>query len=230
MIEKQRSALSSAKAASLHIRATFYEELANALTHGFGLLLSLIGAPVLVYAATASGNAWHWLSCSIYGVSTIALYTTSTLYHAIPRDTLRRLLRTLDHAAIYVMIAGTYTPFLLITLRGTLGWTLFAVLWGLALSGVVFKVFFIGRFKNLSTLGYLGMGWLALFVMKPLLAHIAIEGFWLIVAGGVAYSLGVVFYLWKTLPYHHAIWHLFVLAGSACHYFAILFYVVPQAA
>ncbi len=190
--------------------------------------MSLLGAPILITLAARSGNLWHVLSCGIYGASSIILYAASTLYHALPFPAFRRLLHTLDHAAIYVMIAGTYTPFLLISLQGKLGWTLFALLWGLAFSGVVFKLFFIGRFKILSTLGYLGMGWMAVFVIKPLLAHIAFGGFMWILAGGLAYSLGVIFYAWKRLPYNHAIWHLFVLAGSVCHYFAILFYVLPQ--
>ncbi len=204
------------------------EDLANSLTHGLGLLLSLIGAPVLITLAARSGNLWHVMSCSIYGASSIILYVASTLYHTIPLPDFKRLLRTIDHAAIYIMIAGTYTPFLLITLHGELGWTLFALLWGMALAGIVFKIFFIGRFRILSTLGYLGMGWLAVIVIKPLLAHIPFAGFMWILAGGLAYSWGVIFYAWKSLPYNHAIWHLFVLAGSVCHYFAILLYVLPQ--
>ena len=215
------------KARPLKSRFWSWEEFANSLTHGFGLLLSLCGAPILVALAARKGNGWHVLSCSIYGASAIILYTASTLYHALPRPDWKRLLRLCDHAAIYLMIAGTYTPFLLITLQGRLGWLLFGLLWGLALAGIVFKVFFLGRFKILSTLGYLGMGWLAVIVIKPLLAHLPFAGFMWILAGGLAYSFGLIFYAWKRLPYHHAIWHLFVLAGSVCHYFAVLFYVLP---
>jgi len=149
------------------------------------------------------------------------------LYHSFQKPKIKNVLKIIDHSCIYLLIAGTYTPFLVVTLRGVLGWTMFAVIWLLAITGVVFKIFFVHRFKIISTIAYLLMGWLVVFAIKPLIDAMPAGGLAWLFAGGLAYSLGVIFYVWKTLPYNHAIWHMFVLAGSACHFFAVLFYVLP---
>ena len=203
------------------------EETINALTHGLGALLSLAGLVVLVVLASLRGDAWHIVSCSIYGVTLLLLFSSSTLYHSFRNERLKHVLRIIDHAAIFLLIAGTYTPFVLVNLRGKWGWSLFGVIWGLALAGIVFQVFFVSRFRVLQTLIYLLMGWLVVIAGKPLLTRVALPGLLWLLAGGLSYTVGALFYLWKKLPYHHAVWHLFVLAGAICHYFAILFYVLP---
>ena len=203
------------------------EETINALTHGLGALFSLPGLAVLVVLASLRGDAWHIVSFSIYGATLVLLFSSSTLYHGCRSERAKHICRVIDHASIYLLIAGTYTPFVLVTLRGGWGWSLFGVIWGLALAGIVFQVFFVGRFRVLQTLIYLLMGWLVVIAAKPLLARVPLPGLLWLLAGGLSYSGGVLFYLWKKLPYHHAVWHLFVLAGGVCHYFAILFYVLP---
>ncbi len=205
------------------------EELANALTHAFGIVLSVAGLVAMLVVASAHGDAWHVTSAAIFGASMVILYTTSTLYHSVPGVERKILLRKFDHAAIFLLIAGTYTPFLIVSLRGPLGWSFFVVIWGLAALGITLKFWFAGRFKVVSTLVYLVMGWLVLLALKPVLAAIGSDGLRLLVAGGFCYTLGAGFYLWKRLPYHHAIWHLFVLAGSACHWASIYGYVLPRA-
>ena len=205
----------------------FKEETINALTHGLGALLSLGGLAVLVVMASLRGDAWHIVSCSIYGITLVMLFSSSTLYHSFRNQRLKHVLRIIDHASIYLLIAGTYTPFVLVTLRGAWGWSLFGVVWGLALAGIVFQVFFVHRFRVLQTLIYLAMGWLVVIAGKPLLTRVPLPGLLWLLFGGLSYTVGSLFYLWKKLPYHHAIWHLFVLAGGVCHYFAILFYVLP---
>jgi hemolysin III len=204
------------------------EERANQLTHAVGALLGVAGLVLLVVFSHRHGDAWHVVSTAIFGVMLILLYTTSTLYHSFEAERTRRLLQKFDHAAIFLLIAGTYTPFVLVTLRGPWGWSLFGVIWGLAILGVVLKFWFAGRFRVVSTLIYVVMGWLVLIALKPLLAALPWAGMKLLVAGGLCYTGGAVFYLWKSLPYHHAIWHLFVLAGSACHWAAVFLYVVPR--
>jgi hemolysin III len=211
-------------------RSSQLEELANSLTHGFGLVLSLAGVPILITLALRYGTAWHIVSCAIYGATLVALYGASTLYHGVRRPGAKKILRIVDHSAIYLVIAGTYTPFALVTLRGTLGWTLFGIVWAVALSGIVFKIFFVGRFAIWSTAVYVVLGWLAIVAIKPLLATFALYGIVLLVAGGVAYTAGVIFFAWERLRYSHAIWHLFVLSGSILHYLAVALYVVPVAA
>ncbi|MCX6556479.1 MAG: hemolysin III family protein [Candidatus Aminicenantes bacterium] len=203
------------------------EETINALTHGLGALLSLAGLVVLVILASLRGDAWHIVSCCIYGATLVLMFAGSTLYHSLRNPRHKHIFRIIDHAAIFLLIAGTYTPFVLVTLRGGWGWSLFGVIWGLALAGIVFQVFFIGRFRVLQTLIYLLMGWLVVVAGKPLLARVPRPGLLWLLAGGLCYTVGAFFYLWKKLPMHHAAWHLFVLAGGACHYFAILFYVLP---
>ena len=203
------------------------EELANRVTHALGAALSVAGLVLLVVASVQHGNVWHITSSAIFGSTLILLYGASTLYHSFPQEHTRRLLRKFDHAAIFLLIAGTYTPFMLVTLRGPWGWSLFGVVWGLAAAGVVLKFWFAGRFNLVSTLIYLGMGWLVLIAIKPLIAALPAAGLGWLVAGGVCYSGGTVFYLWEKLPYNHAIWHVFVLAGSVCHWIAIYGWVLP---
>jgi hemolysin III len=205
------------------------EELANALTHGVGVALSVAGLAVLVTLASLRGDAWGITSTAIYGTTLVLLYTASTLYHSFRAEAAKRLLRKFDHAAIFLLIAGTYTPFLLVSIRGPWGWSLFGVIWGLAIAGVAAKFWLTGRFRLLSTLLYLGMGWLVVVALRPMLQSVPPTGMWLLLAGGLSYTLGTIFYAWKRLPYHHAIWHMFVLGGSACHFFAVFVSVVPPA-
>lgn len=198
------------------------EEIANSVTHGIGAVLSVAGLTALVLLAAIHGDAWRVVSFSIYGSTLIILYLISTLYHSFPQPRLKRIFRTLDHAAIYLLIAGTYTPFLLVTLRGALGWTLLAVVWSLAVVGVVWKLFFMDRLKVVATMAYLFMGWIAIIAVKPMIANLSTVGMILVATGGAVYSLGVIFYVWRKLPYNHAIWHLFVLVASICHFFAVM--------
>ncbi len=198
-------------------------EWANTLTHAVGVLLSLVGALVLLVAAVGSGDGWQITSAVVYSVTLILLYVSSTVYHGSNR---RATLQKFDHAAIFLLIAGSYTPFVLVTLRGPWGWSLFGVVWGLAVVGVILKFWYAGRFKLASTLIYLGMGWLVLIAIKPLLVALPEAGFSWLVAGGACYSVGTVFYLWKRLPYQHAIWHLWVLGGSSAQWIAVYGYVI----
>jgi len=206
------------------------EEIANTITHGIGLALSIVGLAVLVVLAASRGSAWQIVSCSVYSVTLVFLYTASTLYHSVRSPRLKRILRVVDHSSIYLLIAGTYTPFTLVILRGGWGWTLFGLVWGLSLLGILFKVFFVDHFKIVSTTVYLVMGWLVVIALKPLLALVPSGGILWLLAGGVLYTIGVGFYAWRKLSYNHAIWHVLVLAGSICHYFAVLFYVLPAKA
>jgi hemolysin III len=203
------------------------EEVANTITHGIGLLLSIVGFVVLLVLAALRGTAWHIVACSIYGATLICLYTASTLYHAVISPRVKRALRIFDHSAIYLLIAGTYTPFLLVSLRGPWGWSLFGVIWGLALAGVLFKFWFVERFVILSTAVYIAMGWLVVIAAKPVITHVPFTALIWLLAGGLAYTGGVIFFAAKRIPYSHAIWHLFVLAGSICHYFAVLSTLMP---
>ena len=204
------------------------EELANWLTHAVGAALSVAGLILLVCFSSWYGDVWHVVSSAIFGVTLVLLYAASTSYHSFRSSRVKVVLQKFDHAAIFLLIAGTYTPFVLVTLRGPWGWSLFGIVWGLAVVGVALKFWYAGRFRLVSTLIYLGMGWLVLVAIKPLLASLPSGGFRLLIAGGLCYSGGSAFYLWQRLPYHHAIWHLFVLAGSACHWAAVFFYVVPS--
>ncbi len=206
---------------------SWQEELANSVTHGIGTGLSIAGLIILVVLAVKQGSVWHVVSFSIYGSSLILLYLASTLYHSFQKPRLKHVFRVLDHSAIYVLIAGTYTPFMLVSLRGPWGWSLFSVVWGLAVAGILFKSLFISRFERLSLVVYLLMGWLGLIAARQMWMEIPTGGLIWLVAGGVFYSLGVIFYQWRLFPYHHAVWHLFVLAGSICHYFSVLLYVLP---
>jgi hemolysin III len=205
------------------------EELVHALTHGLGVLLSIGGLAVLIGFSTLYGDAWHITSTSIYGATLILLYTASTVYHSIPPSRAKSILQQLDHAAIFLLIAGTYTPFTLINLRGAWGWTIFAMIWGIAIIGVSMKLTRTneGRYDRLSMILYLGMGWLILIALKPLLANVETGGIVLLLLGGMSYTVGAMFYLRDYLPWYHTVFHLLVMAGSIFHYFAILFYVIP---
>lgn len=202
------------------------EEIANSVTHGVGLVAAIVGLVVLVTFAAMRGTAWHVVGCTIYGSTLVLLYAASTLYHSIPNPRAKRLLRVLDHSAIFLLIAGTYTPFTLVNLRGPWGWSLFGVVWGLALLGIFLQT---GKRRHpvLAVALYMVMGWTVVVAARPLLHSIAPGGLLLLVAGGLAYTMGIAFYAWKRLPYGHSVWHGFVLLGSALHFFAILFFVIP---
>ena len=206
---------------------TVGEEIANSVTHGIGAALSVAGLTLLVVLAAIYGDVWRVVSFSIYGSSLVLLYLASTLYHSIQQPKVKRILRILDHSAIYLLIAGTYTPFTLVSMRGLWGWSLFGVVWGLALLGIAFKTVFIGKYEKLATAAYVLMGWMVVIAFKQMLVTVPPGGIVWLVIGGVIYTLGVLFYAWEKLPYNHAIWHLFVLGGSICHFFAILFHVLP---
>ncbi|MGE4489563.1 MAG: hemolysin III family protein [Kiritimatiellales bacterium] len=206
-------------------RETPAEHLANAITHGVGLGLSIACLVLLVVFASLRKGAWEIVSCSVYGAMLVAMYLASTLYHSIHSPKVRYVLNILDHAAIYLLIAGTYTPYLLVPLRGGLGWSLFGIIWGLAIVGIVFQALFISRFKILSTLTYLAMGWMVVATIAPLLKVLPLMAILWLAIGGICYTLGVIFYVWQRLKFAHAIWHLFVLAGSLSHFFGILFFV-----
>lgn len=205
------------------------EETANAVTHGLAALLSIAGLVVMVVEAVLTGkSAVVVASSALFGATMVILYLVSTLYHAIPNRRAKRILQIFDHSAIYLLIAGSYTPFCLITLGGVTGWALFFVVWGIALAGVIFQPFLMKAADWINCLLYLGLGWCVIFVVKPLVEALPWDGLALLAGGGVAYSAGVVFYLWDKLPFNHAIWHVFVLAGTALQFFAVLFYVIPS--
>jgi hemolysin III len=199
------------------------EEIANSITHGIGIVFGIAALSVLMILAGLHGTNSHFISYLIYGISTILLYTCSTLYHAIPSIKAKKILKILDHSAIYLMIAGTYTPFLVLNIKGTWGLSLMIIIWSLTVLGIIFKIFFAGRFRLVSTLIYLAMGWLIFIATKPLVASLSSESLTWLIVGGLMYSLGTIFYLIKKIPYHHAIWHLFVLAGSVCHFVSIIY-------
>ena len=208
-------------------RYTGKQELANGLTHGIGTALATAAAAVLITLACLRGNVWHIVSFSIYGGTLLILFLTSTLYHSLRSPKAKHVFEILDHSAIFLLISGTYTPFLLVTIRGPWGWSLFGVVWGISLVGIAYKVRFTGRHKLFSTGLYIGLGLLVLIALKPLLAALPMGGLILLGLGGLCYISGTVFYHGHRLVYSHALWHLFVLAGSLFHYFAIYFYVLP---
>ena len=205
------------------------EEIASSIIHGFGTLLAVAGLAVLTAFASLRGSAWHVVGCSTFGLTLVLLYTSSTLYHGISRPRAKAVFSALDHSAIFLLIAGTYTPFCLVNLRGPWGWSLLGVVWGLAILGIVLRVALRRRPAAAFVGLYIGMGWCVVVAVKPFLAAVAPGGLNLLVSGGLVYTAGVAFYAWPRLPYHHAIWHGFVLVGSILHYFAVLFYVVPWA-
>jgi hemolysin III len=203
------------------------EEIANGVTHGIAAVLAIAALPVMIALAATRGDAWRVTSLAIYGSTLVLLFLASTLYHALRRTRLRWIFRRIDHGAIFLLIAGTYTPVTLVHLRGPWGWTLFGVIWGLALAGIVAKAFLGDRLHGVAIGIYIAMGWMVLIAAKPVLTSVP-RGLlvWLAI-GGVCYTLGVAFYVAKRLPYHHAVWHLFVLAGSACHCVGMLLFVTP---
>ena len=207
---------------------TLGEEIANSVTHGIGALLSIAGLVVLIwYAATRSGQAVSIVSAVIFGAAMVILYTFSTLYHAITNRRAKRVLQVFDHSAIYLMIAGSYTPFCLVALKGTTGLALCTAVWAIAALGIALQPILIKKAEWLNCLLYLLLGWCVVVVIKPLIAVLPTAGLWLLVAGGLAYSVGVIFYLCDRIPFNHAIWHLFVLAGTVLQFFSVLFYVIP---
>jgi len=211
-------------------KITYYdpkEEKLNVITHAIGLVLSIVALVLLVVFASLEGTVKHIVSFSIYGASLIVLYSASTIYHYSQRPKLRKILNIFDHAAIYVLIAGTYTPFTLVVLKGWVGWTIFGVSWGLALVGIILKLFFTGRYDKISTFAYVLMGWLIIFAIKPLVQNLPFEGLMWLLAGGIFYTVGAALYSIKRMKYNHAIFHIFVLLGSFAHFIAIFFYVLP---
>jgi hemolysin III len=213
----------------VQIETRLSDLLANAITHGAGAVMAVAGAVYLIVASTR-GNAWQVTSCAIFAGTLVLVYICSTLYHSLVRTRARHVFQVLDHSAIYLLIAGTYTPFTLVSLRGPVGWVLFGAVWALAAAGVVFKSVAMGKFPVGSALVYLFQGWFVVFAARPLIHAISWQGTLWLGAGGLAYTLGIIFFAMDSRRYFHAVWHLFVLAGSAAHYFAILFYVVPARA
>lgn len=209
------------------IKQSPIEEVYNTITCGIGLCMSIAALTVLVVFASLRGEALKIVSFSIYGASLVGLFLFSTLYHWVRSEKAKLVFEILDHCAIYILIAGTYTPFTLVTLKGAWGWSLFGVVWGLTIAGIVFKAFFVKRFRVFSVMIYLLMGWLVAIALQPLTKHLAVAGIGWLAAGGIIFSLGVIFYAFKKMPFHHVIWHLFVIAGCACHFFSIFYYVLP---
>lgn len=202
------------------------EEIAHSITHGVGALLSVAALVVMIVRSVVAGVELSLLAAIVFGVSLIVLYTASTLYHAFPWPRLKRTFQTFDHIAIYLLIAGTYTPFSLLTLGGAQGWTVFGLIWGLAMGGAAFELISKGRWPKIALGIYLAMGWIAIFYTRDLMAALPLQGLVLLLAGGLSYTVGAVFYAWRGLPYNHTTWHLFVLGGSAAHFFCIMEYVL----
>ncbi|MEO8809430.1 MAG: hemolysin III family protein [Rhodanobacter sp.] len=219
----------SASSGAVMPRYSFGDELASSVIHGIGIVLSIAGLAVLVAFAALHGSALAVVACAVFGSSLVLLYTASTLYHSIPVPAAKPALRALDHIAIYVLIAGTYTPFTLIALPGAWGKSLFVTVWALALAGSALELGLFKRYHKLAVVLYVGMGWIGMVAFEPLSKHLQVGGTALLLAGGLAYTLGVPFYLWRKLPYHHTLWHVFVLAGSVLHFLAVLLYVIPSA-
>lgn len=204
------------------------EEKTNIYSHAIGLGFSVVALVLLVVKAGLSGNAWHVVASGIFGLSLIALYAASTIYHSAKDEWKRSRMRIFDHATIYVLIAGTYTPITLITLNGWVGWTIFAISWGMAVTGVILKLFYTGRFNILSTLMYVFMGWIIMFAITPLVNNLSAEGIFWLIAGGVAYTTGAVIYSVGKIPFNHAIFHMFVLLGSFCHFVSVYWYILSE--
>ena len=198
------------------------EELANAIIHGVGTLLSIAALVILIVSSVKYGDAWHVVSFTLFGASMVLLFTSSTLVHAFPAGRAKDFFEIMDHSSIYYLIAGSYTPLLFIVVKGPLGWTLFGIMWGLAIAGTVFKAYFVKRFLHTSTILYVVMGWLIVFAWKPLITNMSTEGLILLALGGLLYTGGAVFYVWRGFPYHHAVWHIFVLAAAILVFFAIM--------
>ena len=209
---------------------TYYdskEEKINVISHAIGLVLSIVALVLLVVYSSLYGDVWHITSFAIYGASLIVLYSASTFYHYSQNPKLRSRLNIFDHAAIYVLIAGTYTPFTLVVLKGWVGWTIFGISWGLALIGIVLKLFYTGKYDKISTIAYVLMGWVIIFALKPLINNFPLNGLLWLLAGGIFYTIGAVLYSFKNMKYNHAVFHIFVLLGSFSHFMAVFFYVLP---
>jgi hemolysin III len=204
------------------------EEVANSITHGIGLVLAITGVAILCSVAIRSGNPWQIISYIVFAITLIVMYSFSTLYHSVQLPRLKRVLRIFDHSSIFLLIAGTYTPFMLVNLRGPWGWSLLGIVWTLAISGILIQLTHLHHSRKFSLFFYLCMGWAVVIAIKPMFRAVAPGGLILLLLGGLAYTLGVIFYSWKSLRYHHAIWHGFVLAGSMLHFFAVLFYATPR--
>nr|WP_231588274.1 hemolysin III family protein [Marinitoga sp. 1197] len=202
------------------------EEIANSITHGIGAILSLVALVILIIFSSINGTFLQTISVTIYGISLFLLYLASTLYHSIQHKKTKQILEIIDHSSIYLLIAGTYTPFTLVTLNGKIGWSIFIIVWILALIGIILKPFFVKKFRIISTLLYIGMGWMIIFAIKPLISSLPLGGIIWLVMGGLLYTVGAIFYIWRKLPYSHMIWHLFVLGGSISHFIAVFFYVL----
>jgi len=203
------------------------EEKTNIISHAIGFVFSIVALVLMVIKASLYGNGWHVVSVSIFGLSLMSLYAASTFYHSAKDLKVRSRMRIIDHASIYVLIAGTYTPFVLITLNGSIGWMIFGACWGMAFIGITLKLFFTGKYDVISTLMYVFMGWIIVFAIKPLIDSLAAEGLFWLFAGGVAYTVGAILYSFKKIKFNHAIFHIFVLLGSACHFVSVWFYVLP---
>ncbi|OGT30074.1 MAG: hemolysin D [Gammaproteobacteria bacterium RIFCSPHIGHO2_12_FULL_35_23] len=201
--------------------------MANSITHGIGILIGIVALILMIVDAAKHHSTIGVVSGTIFGSSLILAYISSTLYHAILYPPVKQVFKIVDHSSIFLLIAGTYTPFCLITLHGSLGWTLFGIVWGIALIGIILKIFLVNRFEMLSTLLYLAMGWIAATVVVQLYHHLPFAGCMLLLAGGLAYTFGVIFFVLERIPFFHTVWHLFVLTGSLLHFFAILLYVMP---
>lgn len=210
----------------LRSQYTTTEEMFHSITHGIGAALAVAGLVVLVVHAAQGRDTWRIVSFSIYGVSLTLLYLASTLYHSFQDERLKRFFRHFDHLSIFLLIAGTYTPVTLISLRGMWGWTLFSLIWVFAVGGIVYELLFLGRYKWITVTIYLGMGWLVIVAIKPMLTMVPRGLVWWLLAGGLCYTGGVLFYIRKKMRYHHVLWHLFVLSGSACHFLGFYFYLI----
>ncbi|WP_404452439.1 hemolysin III family protein [Virgibacillus necropolis] len=202
------------------------EELSHAITHGIGALLSVVALVLLIVYSTLNGDPLQIVSVTVFGSSMLFMYVCSTIVHSLPEGKWKNIFQIFDHSSIYLFIAGTYTPLLLVVLRGEIGWLLFGIVWGIALVGVIFKLFFVEKFVVMSTLMYILMGWIIVFAWGPLTNAFDENGLLLLIIGGVFYTLGAIFYVWRGFPYHHAVWHLFVLAGSTFHFLSIFYYVI----
>lgn len=207
-------------------RFTKGEEIANAITHGVGALLSITALIFLIVFASLHGTSLHVISFTIFGITMVLLYISSTLVHALPQGKAKDIFEVLDHSSIYLFIAGTYTPITLIVIQGTLGWTLFCIIWVLAIAGIVFKSFFVKKYLITSTILYILMGWLVVIGWRQLVSNLESNGLLLLVTGGILYTIGAVFYVWRGFKFHHMIWHLFVIAGTATHFFCVLLYLL----
>ena len=208
-----------------HYSAT--EERINIVSHALGLFLSVVALVLLVRHASINGDIWHVVSFSVFGVSLMVLYAASTVYHSAKNSQFRKKMRIVDHASIYILIAGTYTPFTLVILNGFAGWMIFGITWGMAVTGIVLKLFYTGRYDAISTLMYVFMGWIIVFAVEPLIDNLSSDGLFWLVAGGMAYTTGAILYSIDKVKFNHAIFHIFVLAGSFCHFVSVYFYILP---